>query len=200
VGATVDPLTISTIATSALIESLFRSRKKDETGKTYDDSSEAVFNEIAELVRTRLATDPNHASALTEVQQKPNNVEQRKRFESTLLDVVVMDDVFAGKLEGLVARANLSNAVQSQNEHEDETTDAEDQQWDEAISEAERHERVAKPKAHGRTKSPVRGFLALGLRPQALRRQLDQTSRSLSSCKIHSTFLLQSIKSRLISL
>ncbi len=120
-----DPVALGTLTASLFTKALVADRTQGDA--------------VADLVRERLTNDPSHAPTLAEVEHEPDNPQRKQRLRDALVDVIVMDDVFASKLERLVADAKPRAAEVSGSDGESTRTGL----------------------ARTRTSNPVRGFPGL---------------------------------------
>jgi hypothetical protein len=158
----IDAVTIAAMAANSLVNTLIRGRTKGAPGEETSAGPDTEAAEaITRLVRERLAEDPDRASALTEVEQEPENPEHKQHLQDTLVDLVVMDDVFAGKLERLIAAD--SHAARDAAEEVDGATEGEPRTstGQAPTAHAVGPDRAAARGATRTDRSPVRGFPGL---------------------------------------
>lgn len=99
----IDTLTLAMISARALLVGRRRTKEDSIGGENLDPE---VSEEIARLVRERLEADTTGASTLTAAEEDPKNPHRQQLLQDALVDVVVMDDVFAGKLAALVSKVD----------------------------------------------------------------------------------------------
>lgn len=104
----IDTLTLAMISARALLVGRRRTKEDSIGGENLDPE---VSEEIARLVRERLEADTTGASTLTAAEEDPKNPHRQQLLQDALVDVVVMDDVFAGKLAALVSKVDGSDTT-----------------------------------------------------------------------------------------
>jgi hypothetical protein len=103
----VEPFAV--LATESIIKSALRALGRSDSKEKQDPHPE-VTEEIAKLVRERLASDPDGASTLTAVESDPTSPDRQQLLQNKLVGVVVTDHVFTGKLLGMAAKIDGSDS------------------------------------------------------------------------------------------